>query len=60
MKVTAYRILTGRADVVEKLVAQALAEGWQPQGGAAFAGGGQVCQAIVRVAQEPKPQSGSI
>ena len=59
-KAVAYRVLMGRLDVLEKLVLQALAEGWHVQGGATFAGGGQLCQAIVRMAQEPKPQSGSI
>jgi hypothetical protein len=59
-KAVAYRVLMGRVDVLERLVAEALAEGWQVQGGATFAGGGQLCQAVVRMAQEPRPQSGSI
>ena len=59
-KAIAYRVLMGRADVLEKLVMQALAEGWQVQRGATFAGGGQHYQAIVRPAQEPKAQSESI
>jgi hypothetical protein len=60
MKAIDYKILKAKADVLERLVAQALSDGWQVQGGVAFAGGGDVCQAIVRIAQEPKAQSGSI
>jgi hypothetical protein len=33
-KAIAYRVLRGRVDVLEKLVMQALAEGWQVQGDA--------------------------
>jgi len=36
-KSVAYRVLMGRVDVLERLVAEALAEGWQLQGGATFA-----------------------
>jgi hypothetical protein len=59
-KAIAYRVLKAKADIPEHLVVQVLAEGWQVQGGVAFVGGGDVCQAIVRVAQEPKAKSGSV
>jgi hypothetical protein len=61
MKIIDYKILQAgnRKEDLEQQVLQALAAGWQLQGGVSF-GGGPLMQAVVRVAQEPKGQSGSI
>jgi len=47
-------VFKAKADVLERPGARAVANGWHVRGGAEFAGGGDVCQAVIRVAHEPK------